>query len=224
MNRTATRIYRYLRYRKGFGVHSPFAFGLINKVIEEKKPYYIYEEIEQIISRYPFKEKHRKKYGRFLFRIVNFFHLRNVLQVGVSDGVRAMYLNAAAASMIVLEENRKKALEATRFNAEIKSLDIRTGSYLSMIDAVTGELGSLDLLFLNIQADADLTRAIFQKSLQYILPETVFIIDGIHKKRMKGVWKEICCHHEVCVTMDLYSLGLVFFNRKMQKKDYKIYF
>lgn len=39
---------RRLRHRRGFGVHSPFAFNLITKVIEENFMYYSYAEIEQI--------------------------------------------------------------------------------------------------------------------------------------------------------------------------------
>ena len=31
---------RKIRHRKGYGVHSPFAYGLITKVIEEKSGYY----------------------------------------------------------------------------------------------------------------------------------------------------------------------------------------
>ena len=31
--------YRFLRHRKGFGVHSPFAFSFITKVIDERCGY-----------------------------------------------------------------------------------------------------------------------------------------------------------------------------------------
>ena len=40
--------YRFLRHRKGFGVHSPFAFSFITKVIDERCGYYCYQDIELI--------------------------------------------------------------------------------------------------------------------------------------------------------------------------------
>ena len=44
--RKSVLLYRSIRYRKGFGVHSPFVFDLITKVIEEKCPYYSFQDIE----------------------------------------------------------------------------------------------------------------------------------------------------------------------------------
>ena len=41
-------LYRGIRYRKGFGVHSPFVFNLITKVIEERCQYYSFYDIELI--------------------------------------------------------------------------------------------------------------------------------------------------------------------------------
>ena len=43
-------LYRGIRYRKGFGVHSPFVFNLITKVIEERCQYYSFYDIELIRS------------------------------------------------------------------------------------------------------------------------------------------------------------------------------
>ena len=44
--RKGALLYRCLRYRKGYGVHSPFVYNLITKVIEEKCSYYSFYDIE----------------------------------------------------------------------------------------------------------------------------------------------------------------------------------
>ena len=49
--------------------------------------------------------------------------------------------------------------------------------------------------------------------------------EGIKASRkMRKFWKEVCAHPEVTVTIDLYSMGIVFFNKKLHKRDYIVYF
>lgn len=49
-------LYRGIRYRKGFGVHSPFVFNLITKVIEERCQYYSFYDIELIRKQLLFQD------------------------------------------------------------------------------------------------------------------------------------------------------------------------
>ncbi len=223
MKKTATRIYRYIRFRKGHGVHSPFAFGLINKVIEEKKPFYVFEEIEKGIVQQNKKKITYQKYGRLLFRLATFFRSQNILQIGFSDGVQALYLNAAAKKMIVIEGENSPGINLPWAT---KLPDIRKINLIQDTDTVAliNELGTLDMLFLNVSYDVDLTKHLLNKYLPYVHSQSIFVIDGIHKKRMRKFWRDIKQRHDVSICMDLYSLGLVFFNRKLYKKNYKIFF
>lgn len=41
---------------------------------------------------------------------------------------------------------------------------------------------------------------------------------------MEQAWERICKHKEVSATMDLYSMGLVFFDPNFEKKMYRIRF
>lgn len=54
--RKGSLLYRGIRYRKGFGVHSPFVFNLITKVIEEKCSYYSFYDIELLRKQLLFRE------------------------------------------------------------------------------------------------------------------------------------------------------------------------
>ena len=224
LKKSTAKIYRYLRFRKGFGVHSPFAFGLINKVIEEKKPFYAFEEIEAYVSNHFSTKGYSQKYGRLLFRLVHFFHAQSVLQIGITNGMSPLYLNAASKHLIILESDMKKVDSTLAFYQMSSPLRVIPGDYEQTLNDAITELGALDILYLNIAQDPELTRALFEKCLPYTHPKTVCIIDGIHKKRMKTVWEVIKQRQDIPITMDLYSLGLVFLDRKMHKKNYKIFF
>jgi hypothetical protein len=112
MNRTFA-IKSYLRYlakaghRKGFGIHSPFVFSLLNSVFYEKLQYYCYERIEDLRDQLTcekavvritdrgtggYKERtlgnivkrsvKRTKYAQLLFRLANSNRSKIILDVG----------------------------------------------------------------------------------------------------------------------------------------------
>lgn len=61
---------RRFRQRCGYGVHSPFAFGLLENVVYEKLPYYAFRELDaQLTWRQRFRVK---RYLHLLFRLVNY--------------------------------------------------------------------------------------------------------------------------------------------------------
>ena len=61
-------LYRGIRYRKGFGVHSPFVFNLITKVIEERCQYYSFYDIELIRKQLLFQDDEITYPDRHLIR------------------------------------------------------------------------------------------------------------------------------------------------------------
>ena len=112
--RKGSLLYRSIRYRKGFGVHSPFVFNLITKVIEEKCSYYSFYDIELLrkqllqtrsIGEIVKREAIRPKHGALLFRLTNYFKSRNILQIGTTMGLSTLYLTSYATGLrcIVLE-------------------------------------------------------------------------------------------------------------------------
>lgn len=81
------------RYRtcRGFGVHSPFAYTFITRVLREKLPYYAYDVQKNRYKaaladagRHPFLTPKRI---RLLFRTVNYFSPESVLQIGSDNGL-----------------------------------------------------------------------------------------------------------------------------------------
>lgn len=97
---------RRFRYRRGYGVHSPYAFGLITGVIYETTPYYAYARLLRLHpwwQRLPlFRTVAR---CRMLFRLANFSEAQTIAVVG-SRPVEKEYLLAArtSASFIGCEE------------------------------------------------------------------------------------------------------------------------
>ena len=121
---------KYIRYlltasnSKGHGVHSPFVFELITKVLNDDRKYYAYEQIEEVRASLKVdnslltirdfgagsrvtQQKQRsvssiansalkpKKFGQLLFRIVEQYKPSNIVELGTSLGITTSYLASA---------------------------------------------------------------------------------------------------------------------------------
>jgi len=96
-----TRLRQYInapkRYKNshGFGVHSPFAFYFIRRVLCERTPYYAYADIEQLRQQAHRQVSHIQghsrvisaKHAKMLFRLLCYFKPDEVLQIGSTYGV-----------------------------------------------------------------------------------------------------------------------------------------
>ena len=73
---------RKLKHRKGFGVHSPFAYSIITEVIEEKLPYYAYRRMQRTYTK---QAPVSFKVACLVLRLANRFRCRHAVEI-VSDG------------------------------------------------------------------------------------------------------------------------------------------
>lgn len=71
--------------RKGCGIHSPFAFDLVTRLIFEKAPYYAYATLP----------RENLKINRLLFRLVNYAQPHYLIEMGEQNGATTEYLRAA---------------------------------------------------------------------------------------------------------------------------------
>jgi len=121
---------KYLHYYltasngKGHGVHSPFVFGFIRDVLNDKKNYSCYASVEQkrkellsnetiievedfgagssviktnkrVIKDIASSSLKPKKYAQILFRIAQYYKPKTILELGTSFGISTAYLASA---------------------------------------------------------------------------------------------------------------------------------
>ena len=109
------------KYKKGYGLHSPFVFELVRDLIGDRHHYYIFESIkayrkqlmkskqvismtdygagstefnkkERRVSDLVFKSSMQPRYGELLFRLANHFKPNCILELGTSIGISTAYL------------------------------------------------------------------------------------------------------------------------------------
>ncbi|MBE6317421.1 MAG: hypothetical protein E7081_00370 [Bacteroidales bacterium] len=100
-----TALRRYKR-SKGFGIHSPFAFNFVLKVLRERCSYYAYDDIHASrwqASQLATSKKERRglisfKYAKMIFRITSYFNPQKILQIGTSHGIVSKTLLSVSSS------------------------------------------------------------------------------------------------------------------------------
>ncbi|GHV13170.1 hypothetical protein FACS1894162_9070 [Bacteroidia bacterium] len=218
--------FSYLRHRKGHGIHSPFVYKLITQVLEEKTPYYAFEEIENFrksllartdeIAKITARETQSAKFGKFLFRLENFLQNKNVIVVGASTGVMGMYL-----AMVSRTQTRCYLLEErTELLQPVKEFALE--QHLHNVYFTDADLQQADLIFINqLPANAEIEKIVKKyKSLTH--EKTVWIINDIDKnKKMYDLWRSFQIIPGL--KLDLKTAGLVFWNNKLPKQTYKLY-
>jgi predicted O-methyltransferase YrrM len=228
--------YERIRHIRGHGIHSPFVYNLITKVIEERRRYYSLDAVELIGKQLLFKEGSivkRKaispKHGALLFRLTNYFQTQNVIQIGGTTGLSTLYLTSYANGINCISlENIPEYLPIARriYDKAAKTpVDIRDGDYKQTLPQALQDMKQPDLVFFNLRHEQADWLWLFHKCMEYIHDDTLFVFEDIKSgHQVREHWKQVCAHPGVTVAIDLSSTGIVFFNKKLHKRTYLLYF
>ena len=236
---------------KGHGVHSPFVFEFIKFVLNDKTKYDCYSTIEKqrqtllndktVIDVEDFgagstviKTKKRvvkdiaasslkpKKYSQLLFRMIQFYNKKNVLELGTSFGITTSYLALATNKPVVttMEGSQNIAnIAQQNFNAlQLNNITIIKGNFEKTLSTFLAKSSTIDFAFLDGNHRKIPTLNYFQQILTNSTDETIVVFDDIHwSKEMEVAWEEIKAHEAITLTIDLFFIGIVFL-----KKDFKV--
>ena len=151
-----------------------------------------------------------------------------IVELGTSLGVTTAYLAAADSRNKVVTFEGCEAV-ATIAKENWKRLNI------SNIECVVGELGvdslqfavgslrGIDVAFIDANHTYASTCEYFNVLADMTHEKSVIVVDDIHySEEMERAWKEICADERVTSTIDLYQMGLVFFDKHYWKRNYKM--
>lgn len=219
ISKAALRVFYKIRHHRGHGIHSPFIFALITKVIEEKLPYYFYKDLQELLYN---KQIDRKptKYDLLSFRLVNYFNPTTILEIGSGDGLNTLCLTSPSKKI------RCKCFEVSRDKQE-KAKQLYEGFNRSIepITSLKDIIEIQDCIYLNLNNSSSFFEWIENNVLNLIETRSFIIIKGIRtNKRNHLLWNKLKDSDKVTVSLDLYNLGILFFNPKLYKRNYKISF
>lgn len=175
-----------------------------------------------------------RKYGELLFRLVNWLGHQareegrgglHIVELGTSLGITTAYLASAdGRDRIMTLEGCPDVAEMARLNwakLGLKNIGCVVGN---IADTLPVHLtGQVDIAFLDANHTKEATLQYFDLLAQHVGRKTVIVVDDIYYNREMGrAWQEICNRTDVVCTMDLYKMGLVFFDPDYLHKHYTL--
>lgn len=222
ISKVGTRLIYKIRHHKGHGIHSPFVFNFITKVIEEKTPYYAYFDIRQYLEgKDPNLNLSKTKTVHLIFKTVNYFKPNSVLELGSGIGIRSLYITAISRKirLTAIEPDENNRSMAQKFYKDWRnSIELKERLDFNSKDNV-------DCLMINLN-EYKINFEEFCLIIKNMLHEHSFIIiDGIRtNKKNQLLWKELVADQNIKISLDLFYVGILFFDTKYHKQNFKLSF
>jgi len=242
------------RAKNEHSIHAPFSYALYTNIIKDRKPYYIFSNIESLrsklllnqssimvtdhgtgnsekrkISQIASNSLKKPKTAELLFRLVNHFKPRTVLEIGTSLGITTAYLASVNSDISVhtLEgcPEIAKIAQETFDTLKLDNINLITGPFDKTLDGAIEALPNLDFVFIDGNHKREPTIQYFEKCVQKANEKTVIVVDDIHwSGEMVEAWDEIKKSEKVTVSIDLFELGILIFDPKLEKREYTLRF
>jgi predicted O-methyltransferase YrrM len=160
---------------------------------------------------------------RLLYRTVQYFSPDHILELGTSLGISTAYLAKAApkARIITLEGCEQTADRARSLfrKTKLHNIEVITGDFKQTLGEALQKLQKVGLVYLDGDHSYSGVMNNFCKIIEHLDENSVLILDDIRwSKGMKKAWLEIAGHHKTTLAVDLFSLGIVFFNPSLSKQ------
>lgn len=212
---------RHIKHRKGFGVHSPFAYSIITDVIEERNQYYAYLAMKRVYAQ---NAPISFKYACLLLRLANRFRSRQILEVHNDGGysLLPLILTDSRNSLVSLANQQQRDVTV----AHLSWLKERVGqvtfeeSYTSIAPDYKADM----ILVSDVpqgMSKTDLAQWLFDHTHE----NTLILVKGIRPRDpLEGLWDELTDNESIEITMDLYDYGLAIRRPRFFKQHYIVSF
>ena len=173
-------------------------------------------------------------YGELLFRLVNWLGHQvreeegrdlNIIELGTSLGITAAYLAMADSRNHVLTfDGCPAVMDMARFNWTKLGIRNITGVVGDIDDTLALHLSdTVDIAFIDANHTKEAALRYFDAIAAHVSCKSVVILDDIyHNRDMHTAWQTVCERQDVTSTMDLWKMGLVFFDPDYLHKNYKL--
>ncbi len=243
-----------LKSNNQHGIHSPFVYDLVTLCFYNKKKYSEYEALKNyrkaVFSNHSeiettdfgegsrvFKSNTRKisaiaknagitlKRQQLLYRLVQYFQPKNILELGTSVGLgtSALAVNNSFSKINTVEGCINTSEIALKYFDEfnLKNIQLHNLTFEDYFSKNPSK--KYDLVYIDGNHNKENTLKYFEILLKQIDNNSMFIFDDIYwSKEMTEAWQKITKHPKVRVSIDTFYWGFIFFRKEQEKEHFCI--
>ncbi len=162
---------------------------------------------------------------KLLFKIANHYKPRTILEMGTSLGISTSYLKMGAlnAQLVTLEGCPQIAAEAKKVFKRLKlnNIENKIGDFKNTLPDALNSLEHLDLVFFDGNHQKKPTLDYFNQAINFSNENSIFILDDIYwSAEMIEAWEILKADKRVTLSIDLFSMGLLFFKKDFKEKQH----
>ena len=237
------------------GVHSPFVYNLVTKcfyqrantskvnLVNTAKKWLSQNKNTITVTDFGsgskiFKNNERKiadiakiaginnKKAALLLRIITYFEIKNMLEIGTSVGLgtAALSIGNPKATITTLEgcENTASIAQKLFDTFKLKNITLTTGNFKETLPLAVNN-NTFDLIYFDGNHQKEATLNYFNLCLDSAHNNSIFIFDDINwSSEMQQAWKAIKKHPKVTISIDTFFCGIIFFRKEQEKEHFTI--
>ena len=178
------------------------------------------------------------KVGQTLFRLLHFMGQEehrplHILELGTSLGITTAYLASVSSHNKVLTFEGSEAVlrlaQGVWRTLRLENIEWVSGNIDDTLYTIYSQQPKaksqepIDLAFVDANHTYEATKRYVEWLMPRMTEKGVLVLDDIHySKDMERAWQELKADERVTTTMDLYHIGLLFFDPHYLKRHYRI--
>lgn len=244
---------KYRRARvNAHGIHSPFVFEFYEQVVKQAyrvedsriTAYHkklradrrvlpvvdfgagsrIHKKTHRTVSEIARTAAINGKFGKLLSRMIEYYKLQQVVELGTSLGMGTLYLSQPqCVKKVVTAEGSPEIAAIARetfalFNRD--QIQLKVGKFDALLESIADEMPAMDLVYIDGNHQYQATLDYFHFFLEHTGDAAFLVFDDINwSEGMQRAWQEICASDKIHVSIDLFRMGIVC-KRKAQAKEH----
>ena len=169
------------------------------------------------------------KYARLIYRLVKYMKPQYSLELGTSLGLSSASIALGYPSTnLTTIEGCPNISELARQNfreLNLQNINLITGNFDDVLPKFIEETEALGFIFVDGNHRKEPTLFYFEQCVKKAVNGTCMVFDDIHwSKEMEEAWTIIKDHNSVTMSIDLFFMGIVFFNPDLSKQDFNLRF